>query len=506
MSATAHLANGHQTAPRLSSAYTWPHKREPSSSSTWGRLQQRSAANLLQRVQLGLLFVTMALAPFEGIGFDVGVHVTIASVPAYAYALVSLLDIDWRWQMRHNTPAMAFCYWLLLAAALVYLISPTLGAASVLGLQNANTLRFSSSRVVIHTIRLVAGLSIFLQVHQLISRSSSARVAFTRGVLVGALWVAVYSIYQFAAQRLGLPGGSLNTLHNVGGLYGVHYLSSDSTPWASTLYRIYATFGEGKSMCLYLIAVCPLLLGVYDQCKGHKRLRRRLRLLLIVLTVCYVLTFSRQGYLAASVSAVAAVLLIGRGTYRYLVVALCFCALTVVLLPGDTATFVRGLWQSVVSEESYARVVWQSTAETVRLVAENPVAGIGLGNNALVESYVWAAGAWQPAVTSWPMQSYVATGTGVLGFVLLMSFLMHIAMRMIRCSRALQTEGRTTWRAMALATIAMLGVMVTCSLRYFPNNLYIWAVLGYGVGLSDRLSRSATRPAVRRRLPTMVYR
>ncbi|HET6482250.1 MAG TPA: O-antigen ligase family protein [Actinoplanes sp.] len=318
-----------------------------------------------------------------------------------------------------------------------------------------------------------------------VARDDLGRRWVVTGLCAGAALQAGLGGYEF------LTGRPLNLYGNSAG-YAASYIFSYTSGQSSVIFRPSAALPDPISLGNLLAVALPLMLALTVSA-ASRRLRSAATVATLVTAVGLVLTLSRMSWFGAVGGLLVAVALMPARRLVAAVATLALTALPVVVfafsgLAGDAlhSRVVSAFDPTGTSSDSRAEdltrvAIWHAS---VRLAAQHPVGGVGVGN---LPSYLMARVA-PSSVTSHAHSTYlnVLAEAGAIGFLALL-YLLFSALR--DAGRGLRTD-RCLYAGVLGALVAMLIVWST---DYTVRGSAMAMVFGALIGLAAAGSRLVTR-------------
>lgn len=304
-----------------------------------------------------------------------------------------------------------------------------------------------------------------------LTRSPKGLGSAVRWLVAISFPVAAYGIYELAAKALGLP---------------LVYFSFDSADYVSqsvistpvgNLLRVYGTNQEPGYFGNYLLIPLSICLALLLTDNRHTRLKRHAKLLLPMVAVAMLLTFSTSAWAASVVTLM--VILFGAGARRLALLLMFVVAVGLVWLSGIKSIEVGSAIWAAQTEKVAATVEGGDARATGRsraleIFSEYPILGIGLGNEPF-----WM-GDPNMVIGSYNIVLAQMTEMGFLGLISFLGLVGSIGSILLRGWR----RGRRGLAAsMSLAALAALAGMLMSHMawgsRFAP---WEWATLGIGIG------------------------
>jgi len=302
----------------------------------------------------------------------------------------------------------------------------------------------------------------FWFIFQLLVKKREYYFLFLKGLLWGSLVAAIFGIFQYFGDWLGLP----LWLTGIGAGYTKAVLGFP---------RVRATFFEPLYWGSFIIIIWPL---VYFQIYAKNRVwpKKRLKLLLLLLLINLILTVARSSYLAFVVQAfvVALVSFVRyfrvRKTYWLSIAGLLFFAFLFVvvnfphLLPAKIQSLISHA-TSISDWSSRERLTtWESALKAFR---RSPLRGIGVGQF----GPYWAGYPHQTPKSGWQIVNNqpleLLAETGVFGFLFILLFYLALIFQQVSGLRAKEKLYKVlSWGYL----ISLLGLAVQWQ---FFSTLYI---------------------------------
>jgi putative inorganic carbon (HCO3(-)) transporter len=420
-------------------------------------------------------------SPVVALGsISVGFHL----LPCYLFVAAALAGLVLRGELRSFAPRT--WDWLLFAFLLV---AATISVANVGALPHTTVLAATGansphlrSLAQMAAIALMAALYLVLRVHLV---GSERLEVLVRALLVATGFVALYAAYQFFGRKLGLPYTFVNVRRPLTVL-----------PRDSTYLRVNSTLTEASPLAQYMIT--GLLLGLVWLRSPASRpgwISRRASALLTAGAVAVMAaTLSVAGGVACALYAPIVLALGGRRWRRRIAVATA-CVLVagiVIVLPH-----YRGGGsdpRDVVKAERYVREGFWRAA--VNLTKDHPF-GVGVGNFPFYYPlYAPLAGRYEYQVAVSDAHNVfldVAAETGVVGFLLFVSF--YVSMFVAALRSVLRAGRRLVGGALpniglvlSMSFVAGATMHLTYSYPYYP---FEWVLAGMVGSLPLLLARES---------------
>lgn len=421
-------------------------------------------ALLLRYPQRGLWLLAASL-PFERIGtvplgfFTLKLGHLVSFGMLASWLARSILTKTWR-----------FAYNPLRLPLLLYL------AATVLSLTNAVNL----TRSVTLILQLLIGWLVYWLTINFLDRQNLKPTLIA--LWVGSALVALFGLYQFVGDWLGLPTTLTGLLPQYSGklVFGFARIQSVSL---EPLY--FANY-----LLLPILTAAAYLVGG----RGRRRLLL-LPLLLLLLTVL-VLTLARGAYLGLSVATLLLIVMYRRRLFRsrVILVALATSALVITAVMALLVSTAGRGENPLQAFSKQIRNTGQDTSTRQRLgsikaaqelTSEYPVTGIGLGN--FGDYYQ------DPLTTSASRQSRQVVNnqfletlveTGVIGLTTLLFILFVLLERTVRAFRAVANKPglRPALVGASLAALAIFVQAQTFSALYL---MHVWFAVGLLVAVQN---------------------
>ncbi len=429
---------------------------------------------VLDKPWLGVALVAFFL-PFERIGGIEIVGETTLRL-SQVFAVVTIASwILYYLLIKRRSYARPAIMWPLLA----YLAFAAISIVNAVNFERALTVYVFSAFVIIFA----------LTIPQVVRTVRQARWIIW-ALLLSALIVSLFGLYQFAGDVVGLPE-SLTGLreHYTGSVFGFP--------------RVHSTALEPLYFANYLlipIAIAFLLwlgktkLAVKDKAGKLARIfNSRWFLLAVVLTgiIALVLTLSRGGYLGLIATAVM-LLIIGwrqifthRNIYIIVIAALAIAVAAIGFLNFSGRFSVDAFIEQATEYQGGAGVEerYQTYDEAKKLFAAHPLFGVGIGNfgpEVATYPHRMPEGGWL-IVNNEPLE--LLAETGILGFAAIMGMLIILFWQSVLSWRKLKNITSEPDRRFLRAVLgglvaALVGILVqyqTFSTLYI---LHIWFVIG----------------------------
>jgi O-antigen ligase len=369
---------------------------------------------------------------------------------------------------------------------LVYLVSGLIGINPVLPGQA----RGSSLRWIVYILDLGLGLAsvgLFLGLFD-----DKPRIRRLTAMLVlGAILVALYGIYQWFAQHYGLPFSNLDNAPNSEGLtVGARFQGNGLLGWE----RVRGTFVEPSVFGAYLVAMLPLVAYLLA---GSAARRRYAWAAVLITVVALVLTDSSL----AVTSLIVASALVGTaasiGSARpvlagFVAGAAVFMVIALGLLIAEPAVLSSVTARSGSDLHLTVRARTSAWSQATNVWSTRPVLGYGPGASSVKLAYrpeVQVAGlASDPVVLGSAQGIWSASliDAGVIG--LLAWIVMFVAVFYSTISVAIQVASPLLWAAILAALVAVL----TSQVGGDRLDLHVWVLIAFALVVS-RLTWSASQ-------------
>ncbi len=347
-------------------------------------------------------------------------------------------------------------------------------AASVLSLINA----LNMQRGIVLIVQLLIGFAVYLLVINFLSRRVLKGVLIS--LWVGAVVVALFGLYQFVGDYLGLPTSLTGLLPQ--------YSGSQVFGFA----RIQSTSLEPLYFANYLLL--PILTALAFSIGTRSRRRFWLVPLILLLLVVFVLTLARGAYLGLVAGVIAVAVAYWRTIITPRVVAtvvasLAAVAMIAVILLQTTGggktnpleTFARQVGVAGKDVSSQQRL--GSIAAAQQLVGLHPLIGLGIGN--FGNYYQDPLTIPSPdrvvpqVVNNQTLETLVETG--LFGLLALVLIWVVLADRSLRAYRASATNP-TLRAAVVGSAAAVLAIFVQAQTFSAIYLLHVWFAVGLLVG------------------------
>jgi len=340
-------------------------------------------------------------------------------------------------------------------------------------------------RAIIHLSRFIIYFFIYRSFKRYLSSGNwkYRQKLFHKYLILIAGGLAVYGSYQFFAQRFNWPLANINNLHHAGDFITVHYFEE----LRGVFYVIFATFGEPKTYAGFLLAIIPLLLGNLLIKKNtinlfHIKISSFvLRLLIIILTIHFFLTFSRTGF-AVFIFVIIFTLFflnkkIGFASIGITMIFFLFLSKLINKSPLNVGNqFVASLWNPRGTVAANL-LRWQVALDELK---KSPILGNGLGTEftpTTIEFTVRRVWMGAPGVLG-----YLLPGLGILGTVIFLVFLIYhirksfIALRKMRINNNLRL-------LLFFSLISVVAAWGKCLVHFSFNAPWPWIILAQNAAL-----------------------
>ncbi len=278
-----------------------------------------------------------------------------------------------------------------------------------------------------------------------------------------------------------LAGGGLVSLP---GLYQLVRGVKTSATWVDLAHnpglttRIYSVFSDPNFYAMYLTLLLPLAAALLFRGGRRRRLPVAVTGLLLVASLVY--TFSRGGWVAATVALAVWVALVAP---RFLCLAP-LAALSIPFLPGTVRHRLASFTNLAGSHMLHYRLlIWQGV---LPLIQRYPLTGLGLGAGSFVLAYPNTMLAGIPAYHAHNLYLETLLETGLPGLAAFAYFFLSFYRLGLRGWAAVLRLGDPLTVGIAAAAVAAVSGNLFHGLEedvwYDPHiNFILWAVLGLGV-------------------------
>lgn len=295
-----------------------------------------------------------------------------------------------------------------------------------------------------------------------------------------ALLISTYGIYQFFANKFGLPFVDITSAISTRGVgYGVAYYADPA------LFRPHATFQEPLNFGHYILSIFPLVLILYifkDNSSKNNLLIKPNLFLIFIFATALLLTKSGGAWVGFTVAILLTLLLIKRKHKLKLIGLLVFAVIffSILILPFISDQY-RNVGEFITFRFSLEQLSQQPRLLSIPFIIDlwqrYPILGVGIGNYGLYAAshfsspvIVSALGIFQQALVE----------TGILGFLALLLLIFTYYWIIIH---TLKKVKGTHWYPYCLGFLASFTAMVIQYLTFGDRfNLYFWVFMGISIG------------------------
>ena len=251
---------------------------------------------------------------------------------------------------------------------------------------------------------------------------------------------------------------------------------TDTDMFSSITFRAYSTLENPNMLGAFFLLVIPLCAGLL--LSEEKRLRRLIFLgMLLAMTVCMVLTYSRGCYLGLLFAAALFLVLLDR---RFLIAGVIVLLMSPLLVPESVWSRFTSIGDMADSSTSYRVYIWMGTLAMLR---HYWFSGIGPGEGAFNIVYPDYAYNAVTAPHSHNLFLQILCDTGICGLLVFLILLIAYYRMMFT---TIHRETRKTFKILQISALSSVsGFLVEGLTDYAFYNyrvmLLFWAVLGISV-------------------------
>ncbi|MGI6424547.1 MAG: O-antigen ligase family protein [Tepidanaerobacteraceae bacterium] len=214
-------------------------------------------------------------------------------------------------------------------------------------------------------------------------------------LIISALLLSLYGIYQYF---IGIPTAQA-------------WVDVKQFPELAT--RVYATLENPNVLAEYLGLAIPLALGLFFS-PGKIRQKTVLALVLSIMTLCIVLTFSRGAWLGLAISFIVFALI---KEPKLLVILVVIAVLAPIFLPPVVTNRIASIGSLEDSSNAYRITIWIAA---LRMIRDYWLNGVGLGLTAFSRVYRDYMIAGASAVHAHNLYLQICLEMGILGLIALL--------------------------------------------------------------------------------------
>lgn len=330
---------------------------------------------------IGLIFFSTIIYIWPWVGLAVMVFILPLAATTYSVAIIGLTFLSIilnHKKFKFEIPAAMIPALLFMAAA---------GIAALFSVLRAESLK---------TLPLYAAyFMVFYSASVLLKNRKIMKVVII-SITVSTFILSIYGIYQYFFVKIPTAAA---------------WVDVKQFPEIAT--RVYATLENPNVLGEYLGLVIPLIIGVF-WATGKFRQKPLIVLVLAVMTLCLILTFSRGAWVGLAMSVLAFALL---KEPRLLVLILALAVISPMFLPSVVTNRIASIGSLEDSSNAFRVTIWIAV---LRMIKDYWLTGVGLGLNAFSRVYRDYMIAGAPAVHAHNLYLEVGLEMGILGLLALL--------------------------------------------------------------------------------------
>lgn len=277
-------------------------------------------------------------------------------------------------------------------------------------------------------------------------------------LMLSATGVALFGLFQYVSGAASSKWHDLDMFSTIDG-------------------RVTSTLANPNVLAEYLVMVLPFV-AAYFLSDRYRSGKLWLFFSGCTLVVCLVLTYSRGGWLGFLFSVVMFLLIYHRRSLYLFFAGLAALPFVITLLPASIIQRFSSIGNLGDSSTSYRVYIWKAV---VRMIEDNPLFGIGVGEGAFAKVYpLYALSGIETAPHSHNLFLQICLELGLIGLVIFLALLFFFAQHMFSVIRKAPTAGHRIIPAAGFCGI--FGVLVQGMTDYVWYNyrvfLMFWLIIG----------------------------
>lgn len=360
--------------------------------------------------------------------------------------------------------------------------------------------RVGSYRDLIYIADIVVGLGVVALLVGLFGNGPAGRVRpLVIALAAGGIVAGSYGLYQWFAQRYGLPLSHVNNTLDSNGVTSDGLQGSGLFGWE----RIRGTFLEPHFLGAYLAAMAPAVAALAVISRGRRRRASILGLCLVLAAL--MLTASAPGFVALAVGAVVtfAVVAVAHGRVRAAMLAGAMVAAVAISVPvvfGAPQVLASATGRSAEELELTTRFRQTAWTASIDIWSRRPALGHGPGQSSVQLARDLAGPASDLPLSAQGLWAATLIDTGALGLAF---WVMLLGGAFVLASHRLVREP-TPLRALVL--YALTVALLSSQMAGDRLGLGTWSLLGLLLAITTVAARGAERAGTTRDPEPIVER